>query len=345
MSGHLKVAALLAQQNLWSSNISRYLYFSAVAVLHVVITAPSKLVKATKPTGDAECPPNVCRAHEIDDLMNEKAGTRDLNDSDIADADNDAFYSDDEEPSTKSIPAAKHTNAATTTNENTALGPVARRVISNRLPSNTTSGSNRNASHDLLASITNVLDPRSREARTEERSMTAFQSQQLFTLSSQLQDTQRQLEAVRQQLSAAERLCNDAERCADRAEMLSMFRTRHSNPHSHSFATPRFSHSATRHSQSTHRKSRDTPHAGCRPHYRYHHDVYYKDGGRAVQWVGSDDDHNPAEHDSPDTSHLVTLCSSDDNSKGSSQYGGKEPTTPTPASASRQAFLSPSPDI
>ncbi|KAJ3860610.1 hypothetical protein EV359DRAFT_67175, partial [Lentinula novae-zelandiae] len=47
-----------------------------------------QLVKTTKPTGDAELPRNVEEALEIEELMNDKAGTRDLNDSDI-DSDSD----------------------------------------------------------------------------------------------------------------------------------------------------------------------------------------------------------------------------------------------------------------
>lgn len=42
-------------------------------------------MRTPKPTGDAECPPEIERAHIIEELMNEKAGTRDLNNSDIAD--------------------------------------------------------------------------------------------------------------------------------------------------------------------------------------------------------------------------------------------------------------------
>jgi hypothetical protein len=44
-------------------------------------------VKTAKPTGDAEVPPHVECAHAINDLMNEKAGSHDLDDQDIIDAD------------------------------------------------------------------------------------------------------------------------------------------------------------------------------------------------------------------------------------------------------------------
>ncbi|KAG2158680.1 uncharacterized protein EDB93DRAFT_1119747 [Suillus bovinus] len=44
-----------------------------------------QLVRTTKPTGDAECPPHIECAHEIDFRMNEKAGTHDLDDDEFAD--------------------------------------------------------------------------------------------------------------------------------------------------------------------------------------------------------------------------------------------------------------------
>ncbi|EGO18423.1 hypothetical protein SERLADRAFT_412245 [Serpula lacrymans var. lacrymans S7.9] len=44
-----------------------------------------QLVKTTKPTGDAVCPPEVERAHETDYLINECASTRDLDDGEFVD--------------------------------------------------------------------------------------------------------------------------------------------------------------------------------------------------------------------------------------------------------------------
>ncbi|KAG2336469.1 hypothetical protein BDR05DRAFT_953347 [Suillus weaverae] len=48
-----------------------------------------QFVKTTKPTGDGVCPPDVTRAHELDVRINERAGTRDLNDSDFDADDNE----------------------------------------------------------------------------------------------------------------------------------------------------------------------------------------------------------------------------------------------------------------
>ncbi|KAG1899162.1 uncharacterized protein F5891DRAFT_914838, partial [Suillus fuscotomentosus] len=67
--------------------------FAAWADSHDCPTCPTKslelkfkqLVCTTKPTGDAECPPYIECAHEINDCMNEKAGTWDLDDDEFAD--------------------------------------------------------------------------------------------------------------------------------------------------------------------------------------------------------------------------------------------------------------------
>ena len=40
-----------------------------------------------KPTGDVECPPHIEHAHKIEDTMNNKAGSHDLDNEDIVDDD------------------------------------------------------------------------------------------------------------------------------------------------------------------------------------------------------------------------------------------------------------------
>jgi hypothetical protein len=61
------------------------------------LTLLHQLVKTSKPTGDAECPPHVQRAHEIEKLMNEKAGSRDLDNGDIVDASDAIIVTSDDE--------------------------------------------------------------------------------------------------------------------------------------------------------------------------------------------------------------------------------------------------------
>ncbi|KAF9070926.1 hypothetical protein BDP27DRAFT_1419450 [Rhodocollybia butyracea] len=55
-----------------------------------------QLVKTTKPTGDAELPPHIEAALEIEEMINEKAGTRDLDDDDL-DEGNELMYDSDSE--------------------------------------------------------------------------------------------------------------------------------------------------------------------------------------------------------------------------------------------------------
>ncbi|CAA7263351.1 unnamed protein product [Cyclocybe aegerita] len=59
---------------------------AAERTLKSLETKFKQLVKTTKPTGDAYCPPDVKQAHKIDGRINERAATRDLNDSDFDDA-------------------------------------------------------------------------------------------------------------------------------------------------------------------------------------------------------------------------------------------------------------------
>ena len=47
------------------------------------------MVRTSKPTGDADCPPHVLRAQSIEELINDKVGSRELDDSEIVDVDED----------------------------------------------------------------------------------------------------------------------------------------------------------------------------------------------------------------------------------------------------------------
>lgn len=232
--------------------------------------------------------------------MNDKAGSRDLDDADIIDVDND--NASDDEPTTQRVSKAK---------SETAPGPVARRVASDKLSTSMTAGS-RNASRNLLAGIQEALTPSARNARDEGHSVTLLQSQQMFTLSSQLREAQRQLDVMRRELAQAERQCNKAERRADRAEMMNMMikNSRRHSPHS-----PR----------------------SRRPRYR--HDVHYADGGHSVQWAHSDDG-DLGQNDSPGTRRIVTAVtdSEEEHQTASSSTSTNSKATSKPLAASRLSF-------
>ncbi len=234
--------------------------------------------------------------------MNDKAGSRDLDDADIIDVDNDNA-SDDELPTTQRVSKAK---------SKTAPGPVARRVASDKLSTSMTTSS-RNASRNLLAGIQEALTPSARNARDEGHSVTLLQSQQMFTLSSQLREAQRQLDVMRRELAHAERQCNKAERRADRAEMMNMIRN-------------------------SHRRSQSPAHSSHSRRPRYRHDVHYGDGGHSVQWAHSDDG-DIGQNDSPGTSRIVTaVTDSEEEHQTSSSSSTNSKATSKPLAASRLSF-------
>jgi hypothetical protein len=139
--------------------------------------------------------------------MNERAGTKDLNDEDIVDADIVEISSDEDLPPYPVLPK----------NMQDSTAPVARRISASTHPRG-------NPAQEVLKSITNALDPNMQEARHSERSMYTFQTAQIFALNNQLRDTQAMLETLRDRLSSSERERNAAERRADRAELVSLVR-------------------------------------------------------------------------------------------------------------------------
>jgi hypothetical protein len=119
-------------------------------------------VKTTKPTGDGVCPPDVTRAHEIDALINERAGTRDLNDLDF-----DADASQDD--SCNVSPPIKHTAVTQATCTD---APVPRRQGA--------------AASELLTHISSAFDPAVQEAQDEQRANQSLANTQLLTQAQQL---------------------------------------------------------------------------------------------------------------------------------------------------------------
>jgi hypothetical protein len=265
-------------------------------------------------------PPHVERAHEIDNLMNEKAGSRDLDDEDIVDAAPEVFeVSDADEKSTisrcddvKPIVKAEHT------------GPVARRPATNRISTDSSRTRNRNDSRDLLANISQVLDPSVRRARADENSINTVHTGQIFSLSGQLRESQRQLEVLRNQLYEAERRCHESERRADRAELMKIITESRSGSGrrvSRRSLTPGSSprHSRDSDSRKSHRRHRRSRRV----------ELYYADGGRSTQYVRSSDDE--------------ALVRGDNDSPGTRRYmfDEEEATSPTsPPCSSLQASSS-----
>lgn len=227
--------------------------------------------------------------------MNEKAGSRDLDDGDIVDA-SDAIVitSDDEDdkPVDRKVKVEK------------TQGPIARRPPADRV---TTRNTARNTSQNLLASISNVLDPDTRRARNEEHSVNALQTSQIFTLTSQLREAQRVADDLRNQLMEADRQRNAAERRADRAELFEMMTERRgAQVVSRKNLSPRFPPRVGP-------RRRSPVHSQPRKR-RYRQEITYADGGKSIRWMGgSSDDQDEVQgfKDSPGT-RRITYYDNDD---------------------------------
>lgn len=159
-------------------------------------------MKTTKPTGNGVCPPDVTRAHEIDALINERAGTRDLNDSD--------FDADNSHDDLRNItPPIEHTAVTRATRTD---APVPRRRGA--------------AASELLTRISGAFDPAVQEARDEQRANRSIANTQLLTQAQQLRDANAVTEQLRTQLYDLRSKLYSVERERDlsqlRAEMMQM---------------------------------------------------------------------------------------------------------------------------
>jgi hypothetical protein len=174
----------------------------------------------SKPTGDAECPPAVERAHEIEDLMNERIASRELDDDEIAD------FAEDEDGADEESEAGEDEDE-----EEVIEKPVTKKVkvravktetpIPSRIPSAATAVPCRprqSAGMEVLAQISNSINPATQASRDADRAAQSFQGQQLFMLNSQIRDLNNVVADLRTQLIESERRRNDADRQTDRVQ-------------------------------------------------------------------------------------------------------------------------------
>ena len=132
-----------------------------------------------KPTGVGVCPPHVSWAHEIENLINDKAGTRDLDDSDFDGSAGEGankpieISSDEEEGSPIPSPPPVKSAIARSTHKNTlcctaqgASGP------------------------DLISNLSRVFDPEVQKAQDSEWANCSLQNTHFLAQSQQLCDLQ-----------------------------------------------------------------------------------------------------------------------------------------------------------
>ncbi|KAJ7112688.1 hypothetical protein C8R44DRAFT_882442 [Mycena epipterygia] len=141
------------------------------------------LLKTKKPMSDAHCPPEIKRAHHIQGLINQHAGTRELSNS----------WSDFNGPADASSDGGSVEILGHSTTVHT---PVARRA------------------HTPLF----AFDPNTPKSRDDERSQRSFQNTQIFTISQQLRDAQGTIESLSNQITVMQNHTQDVERAHDRAE-------------------------------------------------------------------------------------------------------------------------------
>ncbi|KAJ7457072.1 hypothetical protein FB451DRAFT_1183579 [Mycena latifolia] len=139
-------------------------------------------LKIKKPTGSATCPPEVKRMHELEDLINQRVGTRDLSDSEFDDGDSDPGPSDND--------------------LEVVDGPV-RTAVARRAPT----------------PPLRLFDPDAQKAREEACSQRSFENTQIFTLSQQLRDSQAIAEGLRTQNTVLQNRIHDLERAHERDEL------------------------------------------------------------------------------------------------------------------------------
>ncbi|KAJ7258322.1 hypothetical protein C8J57DRAFT_1472431 [Mycena rebaudengoi] len=162
-------------------------------------TKYKQLLKTKKPTGDAICPPEIKRAHRIEEMINQRAGTHDLSDSEF-----DGGHASSDDISTEILDSSSsrvHTAVA-----HRALSPPLRR-------------NGRMNAPDLVNKLSHAFDPEAQKARDAERSQRSFQATQMLSLTQQLCDAQAANEGLRNQITIMQGHTHDVERACDRAEL------------------------------------------------------------------------------------------------------------------------------
>ncbi|KAJ7713384.1 hypothetical protein B0H16DRAFT_1621339 [Mycena metata] len=141
-------------------------------------------LRLKKPTGDAECPPEVKRAHELEALINERVGTRELSDAES--------QSDDDSSDVEVTAVARR-----------APSPLLKRKY-------------RASGGDLAAKLSAAFDPEAQRSRDDARAHRSSENTQILTLTQQVRDAQALSESLRAQNTVLQGCLHDVERQLDR---------------------------------------------------------------------------------------------------------------------------------
>jgi hypothetical protein len=132
-------------------------------------------------------------------MINQRAGTRDLSDSEF---DGGHASSDD-----SSIEILDSSSSRVHT------------AVAHRAPSPPLRRNGRMNAPDLVNKLTHAFDPEAQKARDAERSQRSFQATQMLSLTQQLRDAQAANEGLRNQITIMQGHTHDVERARDRAEL------------------------------------------------------------------------------------------------------------------------------
>ncbi|KAF9782300.1 hypothetical protein BJ322DRAFT_1111171 [Thelephora terrestris] len=176
-----------------------------------------QLVRTRKPTGDAECPPEILRAHEIDHKIQSKVACRDLEDGEIADFEDGNFLDNSDDNMSDSYDPPEDSDEGPAPNSNPAPRVRTTRVKSPLLSQESTRQSSSKGTN-VLEKISQSFDPEVQSRREADRASSMFQSHQLILLQSQIRDLNSTVLSLRGQLDDAERRCVNADRRADRLQ-------------------------------------------------------------------------------------------------------------------------------
>ncbi|KAF8182174.1 hypothetical protein K438DRAFT_2166707 [Mycena galopus ATCC 62051] len=151
-------------------------------------------LRQKKPTGSASCPPEVKHPHEIEDLINQRIGTRELSNSEFDDRSENGLSDED-------IEVVEHT-------------AIARRAPTPPLPRKS-----RARGTELASKLAHAFDPEVQRDRDEAHTCRSLENTQILTLSQQLRDERATTENLHGENTILRNQIHDVERALERAEL------------------------------------------------------------------------------------------------------------------------------
>ncbi|KAJ7106935.1 hypothetical protein C8R44DRAFT_744811 [Mycena epipterygia] len=215
-------------------------------------TKYKQYLKMKKPTGTGTCPPEVKRAHELERLINERAGTHNVSDSEF---DNSDSGSSDDKIEVVDDPTVT--------------------AVAQRAPTPPLRRSKQSAP-DLIHKLSQAFNPEVQRARDEDRYHRSAENTQVFTLSQQLRDAHTSAETLRNQISILQQHLNDAERARNVA-LLKVEMMEHRTEKADRWTRGRGRNTYHSRSHSPRRRSPSPRKIRC--------EARYADGGACTYWV------------------------------------------------------------